>query len=223
MAIDFLAPQDLLQSTGGSQEVTADVERTNDYGPGRVDCDGSRSKKDSVDPESCFPFGQDDRRVDDRYIVSLRTPSGHRTSSGEDKFSSPSSHVKTSSACSSSSSHTKSSSRSPRSESGLDPWDRLSRAPRPSYTEAQKFFILHSRVVLDMSWPEIKDKSAEIFGQRTKGGLTSVYYRVRKAWGMQEVSKSGPDRFRSDKVTVEEKAANFSREFLANLGYFDSE
>lgn len=57
------------------------------------------------------------------------------------------------------------------------------RAPRPAYSEEQKFYIMFARILRGRSWPEIERDFARLFGQRisqrSKGGLTSVYYRVR--------------------------------------------
>lgn len=56
------------------------------------------------------------------------------------------------------------------------------RAPRPAYSEEQKFYIMFARILRGRSWPEIERDFARLFGQRisqrSKGGLTSVYYRV---------------------------------------------
>lgn len=81
---------------------------------------------------------------------------------------------------------------------------------------------MYARIMKDHSWPEIEDQFADIFGQRSKGGLTSVYYRVRKDWGLSEVLKSGPGSFAADCREVERRARNFSAEFLAQIGYLDS-
>lgn len=102
-----------------------------------------------------------------------------------------------------------------------EPLARIPRPARPSYSEEQKFFIMYYRVIKELSWPEIEDKFATFFNLRTKDGLTSVYYRIRKNWGMEEVLKTGPDGSMGDRGKVESKAAHFSREFLTNLGYFD--
>ena len=102
-----------------------------------------------------------------------------------------------------------------------EPLARIPRPARPSYSEEQKFFIMYYRVIKELSWPEIEDKFASFFNLRTKDGLTSVYYRIRKNWGMEEVLKTGPDGSMGDRGKVESKAAHFSREFLTNLGYFD--
>lgn len=77
------------------------------------------------------------------------------------------------------------------------------------------------RIVKELSWPEIEDNFARFFNLRTKDGLTSVYYRIRKSWGMEEVLKTGPDGSMGDRRKVDEKAGMFSREFLVNLGYFE--
>lgn len=100
-----------------------------------------------------------------------------------------------------------------------DPMSRRPRAPRPSYSEEQKFFIMYARIMRDQSWPEIEDKFAETFGQRSKGGLTSVYYRARRDWGLAEVLKSGPGTFSADCREVELRAGNFSKAFLIQIGY----
>lgn len=63
----------------------------------------------------------------------------------------------------------------------------MPRPPRPSYNEEQRFCIMYLRIVRDKSWPEIEDKFAELFNTRSKGGLTSVYYRIRKSWGLKDV------------------------------------
>jgi len=97
---------------------------------------------------------------------------------------------------------------------------RVPRAARPSYTEEQKFFIMYQRIIGELSWPDIKEKFVDHFDVRSGDGLTSVYYRVRKDWGMKEVlkTKSGSS---SDRAIVEARANHFSRDFLEMLGYFD--
>ena len=96
---------------------------------------------------------------------------------------------------------------------------RRPRAPRPSYSEEQKFFIMYTRIVRDLSWPEIEDEFERFFGSRSKGGLTSVYYRVRRDWGLLEVLKSGANSYAADCREVERRAMNFSAEFLSQIGY----
>ncbi|KAI5361991.1 hypothetical protein Slin15195_G056400 [Septoria linicola] len=100
--------------------------------------------------------------------------------------------------------------------------DRRPRPPRPSYSEEQKFFIMYARIIRDNTWPEIEDRFDKLFGMRTKGGLTSVYYRVRREWGLMEVLKSGPGSYAADCREVEQRAMNFSREFLSQIGYLPS-
>lgn len=56
------------------------------------------------------------------------------------------------------------------------------RATRLVYTEEQKFFIVYARVVQEQSWSDIEERFAEIFDHRSKDGITSIYYRVRKNW-----------------------------------------
>jgi hypothetical protein len=97
---------------------------------------------------------------------------------------------------------------------------RVPRRPRPSYTEEQKFFIMYHRIIRKLSWPQIEAKFAASFNIRTKDGLTSVYYRLRKDWDMKEVLKSDCHAA-NDVGKVVEKAALFQDDFLKRLGYFD--
>lgn len=94
------------------------------------------------------------------------------------------------------------------------------RPARVSYTEEQKFFIMFHRIVRGLSWPVIEDIFMESFSLRTRDGLTSVYYRIRKEWGMEEVSRNkfGPA---SDRKMVADKARHFSKAFLQSLGHVD--
>lgn len=71
---------------------------------------------------------------------------------------------------------------------------RIHRPARRSYIREQKFFIVN--------------------------GLTSVYYHVRKDWGMKRMLKSQSYSV-DDRRKIEDRAAHFSRDFLAELGYFD--
>ena len=97
---------------------------------------------------------------------------------------------------------------------------RSLRPARPSYTDEQRFSIMYYRIVREHSWPEIEDEFARLFNLRTKDGLTSVYYRVRKMWGMEKIL--GTDlRTTSERSRVESEASRFSRDFLMDLGYFD--
>lgn len=97
---------------------------------------------------------------------------------------------------------------------------RVTRRSRPSYTEEQKFFIMYHRIIQKLSWPKIEAKFAAFFNSRTKDGLTSVYYRLRKDWGMKEVLKADCHAA-NDVGKVVEKAAQFQNDFLKGLGYFD--
>lgn len=100
---------------------------------------------------------------------------------------------------------------------------RNPRGPRPSYSEEQKFFIMFLRIIHGKSWPEIGDAFDRRFGKgfepRSKGGLTSVYYRIRKSWGLSEVLSGGPDTLAEDTKEVVRKAGHFSRDFLVSVGY----
>jgi hypothetical protein len=97
-------------------------------------------------------------------------------------------------------------------------FQRIPRPARSAYTEEQKFFIMYCRVVQELSWPEIEDKFADFFHLRTKDGLTSVYYRIRKDWDLKEVLKTSPSS-KDDRETVKEKAGYFQEEFLGKIRY----
>jgi hypothetical protein len=97
--------------------------------------------------------------------------------------------------------------------------NRPSRSPRPSYTEEQKFFIMFARIIQDKGWLEIESDFARIWGQRTKGGLTSVYYRIRKSWNLDDVLKSGASSSQKEQKAVADKAGHCSHAFLVKIGY----
>ncbi|KAK4561845.1 hypothetical protein LTR86_004525 [Recurvomyces mirabilis] len=103
------------------------------------------------------------------------------------------------------------------------PTDNKPRPPRPAYNEEQRFFIMFSRIVLYQSWPEIEHGFGELFGRnavpRSRGGLTSVYYRVRKRWGLEEVLKTDNEATYGDRFEVGRRAQWMSPAFLDRIGY----
>ena len=78
---------------------------------------------------------------------------------------------------------------------------------------------MFARIVQDKRWVDIEDDFSAVFGQRTKGGLTSVYYRIRKQWGLEEVLKRDATCHEAERGLVEQRAVNFSRDFLITIGY----
>jgi len=95
-----------------------------------------------------------------------------------------------------------------------------SRAPRPPYSKEQKFFIMYCRIVRNAQWHDIEDWFTTFFGLRTKSGLTSVYYRIRRAWNMKEITSTGSSTLESDRDKVIAKANQCSESFLISLGTF---
>jgi hypothetical protein len=87
---------------------------------------------------------------------------------------------------------------------------RVPRLPRPSYTDEQRSFIMYYRIIGELSWPEIESEFASFFNLRTKDGLTSVYYRIRKTWAMNKVSDTDTSSM-SDRSIVESKSSRFTR------------
>ena len=96
---------------------------------------------------------------------------------------------------------------------------RVPRESRPSYFEAQKYFIMHARIVRGRNWTEIENEFARLWpGQlRNQGGLTSVYYRIRKEWGLGDVARMDAE---SDRRVVLQRAGGFSRDTLQSIGFF---
>lgn len=82
---------------------------------------------------------------------------------------------------------------------------------------------MYARIVLCKAWPDIEEDFCRIFNERaearTKGGLTSVYYRIRESWKLKKVLSNGPQSFAEDKDKVQSEAGNFQPEFLARIGY----
>jgi hypothetical protein len=92
---------------------------------------------------------------------------------------------------------------------------KLSRSPRPFYTEEEKLFIMHARVIGGEDWQNISETFGIIFGKRNtkhmKSGLRGIYYRTRKEWGMDYVTRSGPSECRSDKMVVSVKLRKYAK------------
>jgi hypothetical protein len=96
---------------------------------------------------------------------------------------------------------------------------RLVREARPSYNEEQRFFIMYKRIVERLSWAAIEDQFATLFNIRTKDGLTSAYYRIRRSWGMRDVTETDVFGLESDLQKVDQMASHFTRQFLEHVGY----
>ncbi|KAM0703895.1 hypothetical protein Q7P35_008901 [Cladosporium inversicolor] len=101
----------------------------------------------------------------------------------------------------------------------IEPVRRVPRPARPSYSQEQKFFIMYHRAVKEESWEEIEELFREFFGLRTRDGLNSVYYRIRRDWGMKPVLGSCAEDLETDRLKVEEMAKMVSPDFLQNIGY----
>ncbi len=96
---------------------------------------------------------------------------------------------------------------------------RNPRSPRPTYSEEQRFFVMYARLVQDKPWPAIEEGFANIFKQRSKGGLCSLYYRIRRSWGLEDVLKSDANYWALERRIVDEKAFFHSQDFLLSIGY----
>ena len=78
---------------------------------------------------------------------------------------------------------------------------------------------MYYRTVREYSWSEIEVEFASFFDLRTKDAITSVYYRTRKMWGMDKVLETDLHSI-DDRNRIKSEASRFSRDFLADLGYF---
>jgi len=94
----------------------------------------------------------------------------------------------------------------------------VTRAARPSHTEEQKYFIMYHHLIQKLAWTEIEPKYARFFEPCTIAALTSVYYRIRQAWGMKKVNDTTSEDRLNDRRIVERKARSLSRDFLNKLG-----
>lgn len=96
------------------------------------------------------------------------------------------------------------------------PNSERSRSPRLVYTKEEKLFIMHSRVIGGVSWPDISRTFEIIFGKRnTKHMMSSlrrIYYRTRREWGMDYVTRSGPIQRLSDRRVVSVKLSEYAGE-----------
>jgi hypothetical protein len=75
---------------------------------------------------------------------------------------------------------------------------------------------MYYRIVREHSWSEIEVEFASFFDLRTKDAITSVYYRIRKMWGMNKVLETDLYSI-GDRNRIESEASRFSRDFLADL------
>jgi hypothetical protein len=62
---------------------------------------------------------------------------------------------------------------------------------------------MYHRAVKEESWEEIEELFREFFGLRTRDGLNSVYYRIRRDWGMKPVLDSCAEDSGTDRLKVE--------------------
>lgn len=96
------------------------------------------------------------------------------------------------------------------------------RERRDPYSEEMQFFIMFARIYKEQDWRKIEDDFERTFNQRRpRDGLTAVYYRIRNKWGMQQVLKSGPDKYNTDNAVMEARARGLPRHFLRQIGYTD--
>jgi hypothetical protein len=68
---------------------------------------------------------------------------------------------------------------------------------------------MHARVIGNVSWQKISTIFEKIFGRKDSkdaiAGLKSIYYRTRRDWGMDYVTRSGPSQRQNDQMVVNMK------------------
>lgn len=87
------------------------------------------------------------------------------------------------------------------------PERRRSPLSRFSYTDEEKLFIMHHRILQGKSWQGISREFGVFFGALDKdcsvAGLTNAYHRVREEWRMDHGTRPVPDGLQSDKTIVQ--------------------
>lgn len=111
-------------------------------------------------------------------------------------------------------------SRTPRGRDYSEDLDRMPRERRDPYSEEMQFFVIFARIIRCKNWQEIEDDFEANFGERRpRDGLTAMYYRLRKRWGMQQVTESEPGRVQSDVDIVHSRSRELSQQFLRSISY----
>jgi hypothetical protein len=94
------------------------------------------------------------------------------------------------------------------------PTPKRCRPRRPGYTRDEKLFVMHARVIGNISWQNISTMFKNLFGgkdaKHTISSLRSVYYRTRRDWGMDGVTRSGLMQRQSDESIVNLKLSEHS-------------
>lgn len=82
------------------------------------------------------------------------------------------------------------------------PWNKRARSSRLTYTQEEKLFIMYARVLRKVEWIDISNTFEISFGGKntndTISSLRSIYYRTRREWGMDYVTRTGPAGVQSD-------------------------
>ena len=95
------------------------------------------------------------------------------------------------------------------SEDLASPTLKRSRPRRSGYTRDEKLFIMHARVIGNISWQNISTMFKNLFGSKgakhTVLNLRGAYYRTRADWGMDCVTRSGIMQRQSDESIVNMK------------------
>lgn len=82
------------------------------------------------------------------------------------------------------------------------------RRSRRAYSPEQKLFIMYHRILKDTKWQDISAGFGTVFGEdvtdRTIRTLSSTYYRTRRDWGLDYVTRTA-QRPKSDKAVVLER------------------
>lgn len=82
------------------------------------------------------------------------------------------------------------------------PPSKRARSSRLAYTQEEKLFIMYARVLRKVEWIDISNTFEISFGYKntsdTISGLRSIYYRTRREWGMDYVTRTGSAGVQSD-------------------------
>jgi len=97
-----------------------------------------------------------------------------------------------------------------------------SRSPRLVYTNEEKLFIMHARVIGSVSWVDISKIFKTIFARKgtkhTIPSLMEIYNRTLRDWGMGHGRRRRLGQYQSDEMVLEEKMSKHAgRSFIPRV------
>ena len=93
------------------------------------------------------------------------------------------------------------------------------REERQEYTEEEEFAIMYWKIVLGLEWKTITNRVNLRYPQRNRsaGGLSSKYYRIREKWGLTGARVGGQENGPQEVSKVLEMAKAFGDDLVRSL------